>query len=107
MFNATIGRRWSSLRKLNRLMSAPTSVQPEQRVLVFSFFSLKRPPQSDNSPTYLSRIDLWAAPFSSNLARKKWRLEGNGETVETTAEETKTAKFLMIQDFPIAMKDFS
>jgi hypothetical protein len=33
-------------------------------------------------------------------------LEGNGETVETTAEETKTAKFLMIQDFPITLKDF-
>jgi hypothetical protein len=50
---------------------------------------------------------LWAATFSSNLARKKWRLEGNGETVETTAEETKTGKSLMVQDFPITLKDFN
>jgi hypothetical protein len=48
-----------------------------------------------------------AVSFSSNLARKKWRLEGNEETGETTAEETKTAKLLMIQDFPITLKDFS
>ena len=41
------------------------------------------------------------------LARKKWRLEGNGETVETTTEETKTAKRLMVQHFPITMEDFS
>jgi hypothetical protein len=45
--------------------------------------------------------------LSSNLARKKWRLEGNRETGETTAEETKIAKPLMIQDFPITLKDFS
>jgi hypothetical protein len=44
--------------------------------------------------------------FSSNLARKKWRLEGNGETGETVAEETKTAKFLMVQDFPTTLEDF-
>jgi len=36
-------------------------------------------------------------PFSSNLARKKRRLEGNRETGETPAEETKTAKPLMLQ----------
>jgi hypothetical protein len=34
-------------------------------------------------------------------------LEGNEETGETTAEETKAAKLLMIQDFPITLKDFS
>jgi hypothetical protein len=50
--------------------------------------------------------NLGTAPFSSNLARKKWRLEGNKETGETTAEETKTAKLLMIQDFPITLEDF-
>jgi hypothetical protein len=34
-------------------------------------------------------------------------LKGNEETVETTAEETKTAKLLMIHDFPITLNDFS
>jgi hypothetical protein len=34
-------------------------------------------------------------------------LEGNRETVETPAEETKTAKLLMIQDFPITLEYFS
>ena len=51
--------------------------------------------------------NLWAMTFSSNLARKKWRLEGNRETGETVAEETQKAKLLMIQEFPITMKDFS
>jgi hypothetical protein len=31
------------------ILSAPTSAQPEQRHFIFSFSSLKRPPQSDNS----------------------------------------------------------
>jgi hypothetical protein len=44
--------------------------------------------------------------LSSNLARKKWRLEGNRETGETPAEETKTAKPLKTQDFPITLEDF-
>jgi hypothetical protein len=48
-----------------------------------------------------------AVPFSSNLARKKWRLEGNRETRETPAEEMKTAKLLKTQDFPITLEDFS
>jgi hypothetical protein len=52
-------------------------------------------------------IFLGAEEFSSNLARKKWRLEGNRETEETVAEETKTANTLMIQDFPITLEDFS
>jgi hypothetical protein len=42
-----------------------------------------------------------------HLARKKWRLEGNEETGETTVEKTKTAQLLTIQDFPITLKDFS
>jgi hypothetical protein len=70
----------------------------------FFVFSLERPSQSDNLSAWLSRTP---APFSSNLARKKRRLEGNGETVETRAEEMKTAKFLMLQDFPIILKDFN
>ena len=49
---------------------------------------------------------LRAATFSSNFARKKWRLEGNRETGEAVAEETKTAKLLMIQDFPITLEKF-
>jgi len=53
------------------------------------------------------RTDLSKAGFSSNLARKKWRLEGNMETGETVAEETETPKLLMLQDFPITLKDFS
>jgi hypothetical protein len=38
--------------------------------------------------------------FSSNLARKKRRLEGNEETVETVTEETKKVKPLKTHDFP-------
>jgi hypothetical protein len=49
------------------------------------------------------KLELRASAFSSNLARKKWRLEGNRETGATAAEETKTAKFLMIGDFPMMM----
>jgi hypothetical protein len=44
--------------------------------------------------------------LSSNLARKKRRLEGNMETGETPAEETKIAKPLKTQDFPITVEDF-
>jgi len=43
--------------------------------------------------------------FSSNFARKTWRLEGNRETGETLAEEAKTAKRLILQDFPVTLKD--
>ena len=50
---------------------------------------------------------ICAATFSSNLARKKWRLEGNGETVETTAEETKIAKPLTTQEFPITLENLN
>src|SRR5216684_7813016 len=46
-------------------------------------------------------------PFSSNLARKNGRLEGNGEIAETTAEETKTAKSLSLQDFPMTLEKIS
>jgi len=45
--------------------------------------------------------------LSSNLARKKWRLEGNRETGETVAEEAEKAKLLMLQEFPITLRDFS
>jgi hypothetical protein len=33
-------------------------------------------------------------------------LEGNRETGETPAEETKTAKPMKTQDFPITLEDF-
>src|SRR5260221_791501 len=46
-------------------------------------------------------------PFSSNLARKKWRLEGNGEIAESTTEETKTANSLSLQDFPMILEKIS
>jgi len=49
-------------------------------------------------------LNLRAAVLSSNLARKKRRLDGNRETGETLAEETKTAKLLTIQDFPVMLK---
>jgi len=49
------------------------------------------------------RFKVSPLEFSSKIRR----LEGNKETGETTAEETKTAKLLMIQDFPITLKDFS
>jgi hypothetical protein len=34
-------------------------------------------------------------------------LDGNRETGETVAEETKTAKLLKVQDFPVTLRDFS
>ena len=55
----------------------------------------------------LSVKDRWGtASFSSNLARKIWRLRGNRETRESLAEEKKTAKPLKTQDFPTKLKSF-
>jgi hypothetical protein len=56
---------------------------------------------------HLSSLAVKAVAFSSNLARKKWRLEGNRETGETVAEETKTAKSLRLQDFPMTLEKIS
>jgi hypothetical protein len=61
----------------------------------------------DNSEDLVSRTDPRERSFSSNLARKKWRLEGNTETGETLAEETKTAKPLSLQDFPMILEKIS
>lgn len=60
----------------------------------------------DSFSCVMSNTEPSAAPFSSNLARKKSRLEGNRETGETPAEETKRAKPLKTQDFPITLEDF-
>src|SRR5438552_113605 len=76
-------------------------------VLFFRIVMLKRPAQSDNTADLVLRTHPWAKSFSSNLARKKWRLEGNRETGETVAEETKTAKSLSLRDFPMTLEKIS
>jgi hypothetical protein len=45
--------------------------------------------------------------LSSNLARKIWGMEGNGENGETVAEEMKNAKLLAILNLPTKMEDLS
>jgi hypothetical protein len=72
---------------------------------IFSLRFAEAPVRSDNSSPQLSRVKLRTSAFSSNLARKKWRLEGNTETGETLAEEVKIAKSLSLQDFPILEKN--
>jgi len=64
---------------------APTPAQPEQRVLFFRSF---RGGARRNQTTYQPSPQ----GLQRHLARKIWRLEGNRETGETLAEETKTAK---------------
>jgi hypothetical protein len=75
-------------------------------IFPFSFVLIYPLKQSRGESRLVAHMEL-DARFSSNLARKKWRLEGNRETGKTTAEETKTHKPLMTQDFPITLKDFS